>query len=74
MKIVLPNEQAVIQDALRILNQTMASSQVVVLISRLWSDGGDYPQQRDELFADETVDSLAEKIQAFEQSGDGRGE
>jgi hypothetical protein len=74
MKITLPNEQAVIQDALRILNQTMPPSQVVVLISRWWSDGGDYLQQRDELFADETVDSLAEKIQAFEQSADGRGE
>jgi hypothetical protein len=70
MKIALPNEQAVIQDALRVLNQTMPPSQVVVLISRWWSDGGDYLQQRDELFANETVDSLAEKIQAFEQGGD----
>ncbi|ASC72709.1 hypothetical protein XM38_036670 [Halomicronema hongdechloris C2206] len=67
MKIALPNEQAVIQDALRILNQTMAPSQVIVLISRWWSDGGDYLQQRDELFADETVESLVEKIQTFEQ-------
>lgn len=70
MKIALPNEQAVIQDALHILNQTMAPSQIVVLLSRWWSDGGDYLQQRDELFADETVDSLTEKIQAFEQDGD----
>ena len=67
LKIALPNEQAVIQDALRILNQTMAPSQVVILISRWWSDGNDYLNQRDELFASETVDSLVQKIRAFEQ-------
>jgi hypothetical protein len=67
LKIALPNEQAVIQDALRILNQTMAPSQVVILISRWWSDGSDYLNQRDELFASETVDSLVQKIRTFEQ-------
>jgi hypothetical protein len=66
MKIALPNEQAAIQEAMQILNQTMTPSQMVVLISRWWSDGGDYLQQRDALFADETVDSLAQKIATFE--------
>lgn len=68
MKIALPNEQAVIQEAMQILSQTMTPSQMVVLISRWWSDGGDYLQQRDALFADETVDSLTQKIAAFEQT------
>ena len=45
----------------------MAPSQVVILISRWWSDGNDYLNQRDELFASETVDSLVQKIRAFEQ-------
>jgi hypothetical protein len=40
---------------------------VVILISRWWSDGNDYLNQRDELFASETVDSLVQKIRAFEQ-------
>jgi len=68
MKIALPNEQAVVQEAMQILTQTMTSSQVVILISRWWNDAGDYLQQRDTLFADETVDSLAQKITRFEQS------
>ncbi len=68
MKIALPNEQAVIQEAMQILSQTMAPSQMAVLISRWWSDGGDYLQQRDALFADETVNSLAQKIATFEQT------
>jgi hypothetical protein len=68
VKIALPTEQIVIQEAMQILNQTMPPSQMMVLISRWWSDGGNYLQQRDALFADETVDSLAEKIQAFEQA------
>ena len=45
----------------------MAPSQVVILISRWWSDGNDYLNQRDELFVSETVDSLVQKIRAFEQ-------
>lgn len=68
MKIALPNEQAVVQEALQILTQTMTPSQMVILISRWWTDAGDYLQQRDELFAHETVDSLAQKIAMFEQS------
>jgi hypothetical protein len=68
MRIVLPNEQTVIQEAMHILNQTMQPSQMVVLISRWWLDGGDYTKQRDERFQNETVDSLTEKIQAFEQT------
>ncbi|NJN22362.1 MAG: hypothetical protein HC812_15740 [Leptolyngbya sp. RL_3_1] len=67
MKIALPDEQVVIQEALHILNQAMAPSQMVVLIGRWWSDGGDYLKQRDSLFAHETVDSLAQNVQAFEQ-------
>lgn len=68
MKIALPNEQAIIQEALSILSQTMTPSQMVVLISRWGSDGGDYLKRRDSLFENETLDSLAQKIQAFEQA------
>jgi hypothetical protein len=68
MKIALPNEQAIIQEALSILSQAMTPSQLVMLISRWWSDSSDYLQQRDALFANETVESLAQKIQAFEQT------
>jgi hypothetical protein len=79
MKIALPNEQAIIQEAMHqlsqtmqpsqmiVLSQTMQPSQMIVLMSRWWSDGGDYLQHREEQFQDETVDSLAEKILAFEQ-------
>jgi hypothetical protein len=62
------HEQAIIQEALSILSQTMTPSEMVVLISRWWSDSGDYLRQRDDLFANETVDSLAQKNQAFEHT------
>jgi hypothetical protein len=68
MNIILPSEQAVIQESMQILNQTMTPSQMIVLISRWWSDSGNYLNQRDQLFAHETVESLAQKIQAFEQT------
>ena len=68
MNITLPSEQAVIQESMQILNQTMTPSQMIVLISRWWSDSGNYLNQRDQQFAHETVESLAQKIQAFEQT------
>ncbi|WP_072620741.1 hypothetical protein [Spirulina major] len=67
MKIALPNEQAIIQEAMHQLSQTMQPSQMIVLMSRWWSDGGDYLQHREEQFQHETVDSLSEKILAFDQ-------
>ncbi|MBP0029508.1 hypothetical protein [Roseofilum sp. Guam] len=68
MKISLPNEQAVIQDAIQILHKAMKPSEMVVLIARWWSDGGNYLDQKEGWFANENIDSLAEKIKVFEQS------
>ncbi len=68
MNISLPDEQAVVLEAMKILSRTMTPSQMVVVVSRWWSDGGDTLAHRNSLFVGETVESLTHKIQAFEQA------
>ncbi len=69
MNISLPDEQVVMLEAMQILSRTMTPSQMVILISHWWRDGGDTLKYREGLFVNETVESLAQKIRAFEQKG-----
>lgn len=63
----LPKENQVIHEALTILYAHMTPLKVARFITTCQLGAGDYLQSKDALFADETVDSLYEKIQAFEQ-------
>lgn len=67
MTVNLPKEQQVIQEALQILYAHMTPLKVARFITACQLGVGDYLQTKDELFAGETVDSLYEKIQAFER-------
>jgi hypothetical protein len=67
MTVNLPKEQQVIQEALKILYAHMTPLKVARFITACQLGAGDYLQTKDELFAGETVDSLYEKIQAFER-------
>ncbi len=66
MDIKLAKDQEIIQEAITILSEHMEASKVAYIISLLQSGEGDYLKIRDQLFENETLDSLVEKIQAFE--------
>ncbi|MCC5659040.1 hypothetical protein LC608_19080 [Nostoc sp. XA010] len=56
------------QEALEILEQHMEPSKVALLLS-IWQTGSDdYIKIKDQLFADETVKTLYEKIQTYQNS------
>lgn len=64
MKINLDNDQQIIEEVFNVLIENLEPSKV----SRFWKicnlGSRDYSQLKDKLFADETVDSLYDKIQA----------
>ncbi|QDZ40869.1 hypothetical protein FRE64_13505 [Euhalothece natronophila Z-M001] len=66
MKINLNNDQQIIKEAFQILSEKLEPSK----LSRFWTicdlGSGDYSQLKDKLFAEETVDSLSDKIKAQE--------
>ena len=66
MQIDVPSDRAIIQEALQVLIANMSPSKVARFAAICKLGSGDYLQTKDELFADETVDSLYDKIQAFE--------
>jgi hypothetical protein len=68
MNIQIPKQQEVMSDAMQVLWQHLPPSKVALVISMWFSEDGDYLKVRDELFAGETVESLASKIQAFQTS------
>lgn len=55
MKVKLPEDQEIIQEALEILSEHMEASKVAYLFSLPQSGQGNYLQVRDQLFAGETV-------------------
>lgn len=70
MKVNLPSKQQIIQEALHILLAHMEPLKVARFVTACHLDQGDYLETKDQLFASETVDSLFEKIQAYQQSKD----
>jgi hypothetical protein len=68
MDIKPPSKQEIIQEALEILSKHMEPSKMVLLVSILQPDGGDYLATREQLFAGETVETLVEKIKAYQES------
>ena len=66
MKVNIDNDYEIVQEVFQILLEHLETSKVM----RLWFicklDHGDYLKLKDKLFARETVDSLYEKIQTFQ--------
>lgn len=67
MTVNIESEAKIMQEVSELLLRKMSPAKV----ARFWASWqmgqGDYLQWRDEAFADETVDSLYGKIQAFQQ-------
>ncbi|MEM7769230.1 MAG: hypothetical protein AAF327_01815 [Cyanobacteria bacterium P01_A01_bin.37] len=68
MQIEIPTEQSVIQEALQVLMTHMEPLKVARFIVACKLGEGDYLKMKDQLFAGETVNSLYDKIQAFEKA------
>ena len=67
MNVRMPNEQQVIKEALEILQQHMEPSKIAILLSILPIGESSYFEIREQIFSKETVDSLVEKVQAYQQ-------
>lgn len=66
MQIDTPTEKAIIQEALQVLMEHLEPLKIARFIVACKLGEGDYIKTKDQLFANETVDSLYAKIQAFE--------
>jgi hypothetical protein len=67
MKVNLPKERQVIEEALKILSAHMEPVKFARFVVACQLGKSDYLLSKDDTFADETVDSLYEKIRDFEQ-------
>ena len=68
MQIDIPTEKAVIHEALYILMNNMEPLKIALSVAACKLGEGDYLKIKDQLFVNETVDSLYAKIQTFEAS------
>lgn len=68
MDMKLPSQQEVIREALAILEKHMEPSKIAILVSMLPIGEGDYLAIREQLFAGESIDTLVEKIKAYQAS------
>lgn len=68
MKIKPLREHEVLREALQILSAHMEPAKVGIFLSALNIGEGDYLAWRDKEFAGETVDSIAEKVKAFQEA------
>ncbi len=66
MSVSIPAEAEIIQEVSRLLLEGMSPAKVVRFWASWQTGQGDYLRWRDEQFADETVDSLYERIKAFQ--------
>ncbi|MCT7970391.1 hypothetical protein NG799_29180 [Laspinema sp. D1] len=66
MKINRPSEKQVIHQALDILSNNLDPSSFARFVAVCQLGEGDYLKTKEQVFNRETVDSLYEKIQAFE--------
>ena len=70
MKTNTLNEQEVIHEAMTVLLEHMEPAKVAKFLAARPVAGSDYLKLREQLFAGETVDSLAVKIRAFETASE----
>jgi len=58
MSITVENELATIEEATAILLEKMSPAKVALLLANLRVGAGDYAKDRDQVFANETVETL----------------
>jgi hypothetical protein len=67
MAIKVPKEAEVLHEATEVLLRHMSPSRVARLLTAWQVGSGDYREIRGRLFEGETVESVAEKVHAFER-------
>jgi hypothetical protein len=68
MKIKTPNDQQLLQEVLMILTNHLKPTQLLRFIAAYNLGQGNYLQFKDQQFAQETVESLSQKIDAEQNS------
>jgi hypothetical protein len=68
MKIKVINEQQNLQEAMQVLLTHLEPSKVMKFWAACKIGEGDYLQLKEKLFAEESVDSLYEKIKGYQDS------
>jgi hypothetical protein len=68
MNITVDNEQEILQEGVAVLIEHLGTSKTARFLSAWKQGAGDYLKLREQLFQGETVDSLYEKIVAYEKS------
>jgi hypothetical protein len=67
MTIKVHNEQQILQEAMEVLMTHLEPSKVLRFWAACKLSEGDYLKLKEQLFANETVDSLYEKIKKYEE-------
>lgn len=70
MTVKVMSEQQVIEEGVGVLLEHLSPAKVARFLATWQTDGGDYLAIRDRLFADETVETLFEKVQAYQTRRD----
>lgn len=67
MKVKMLNEQEVFWEVTEVLLKNLSWSEMARFLASWHQDGGDYLTVREQLFKDETVETLYSQIQNFQQ-------
>jgi hypothetical protein len=67
MKTALPSDADIAKEALEILMQHMPASKVARFVSAIRIGQGDYTNEREHLFAGESVENLVKQIEAVQR-------
>ena len=68
MKIAMSSEQEILQEGVTVLIEHLGTSKTARFLSAWKQGAGDYLKLREKLFQGETVDTLYEKIIAYEKA------
>lgn len=68
MNITVDNEQKILQEGVAVLIEHLGTSKTARFLSAWKQGASDYLKLREQLFQGETVDTLYEKIVAYEKS------
>lgn len=71
MTVKVLSEHQVLQEAVEILLEHLSPAKVARFWAAWQAGGGDYLAIRQQLFAEETVETLCEKIQAYQEDHEG---
>jgi len=67
MTVTVPNEQEIVQEAVEVLLEHLGAAKVARFLAAWQTGAADYLAIRKQLFDEETVATLSEKVQTYEK-------